>query len=93
MANKKDGQQIWPIEAGKNRTELDYNKYGRRTLRDDLGMFNRGYQWRAALIEMLRSLQTTYFPAMLLVICFDSVFFVIMQSIGQTISFAMLAAG
>ncbi|CAK7212195.1 hypothetical protein SCUCBS95973_001361 [Sporothrix curviconia] len=81
------------IEQGNNRTELDYARYGKRTLCDDLGMFNRGYQWREALLQMLRSIQTTYFPAMLLVICIDAVFFIILQSIGQTISFALLAAG
>ncbi|CAK7218216.1 hypothetical protein SBRCBS47491_003434 [Sporothrix bragantina] len=88
-----NGQQIWPVEPGHNRTELDYATYGKRTLRDDIGMFNRGYQWREAFLQMLRSIQTTYFPAMLLVICVDAVFFIILQSIGQTISFALLAAG
>ncbi|CAK7206138.1 hypothetical protein SEUCBS139899_008922 [Sporothrix eucalyptigena] len=88
-----NGQQIWPVQPGSTRTELDYATYGKRTLRDDLGMFNRGFQWREAFLQMLRSLQTTYFPAMLLVICIDAVFFIILQSVGQTISFALLAAG
>lgn len=88
-----NGQQIWPVAPGENRTALDYSTYGKRTVRDDLKMFNRGFQWREAAIQMLRSLQTTYFPAMLLVICIDAVFFIILQSIGQTISFALLAAG
>ncbi|ERT00551.1 hypothetical protein HMPREF1624_03925 [Sporothrix schenckii ATCC 58251] len=88
-----NGQQVWPVAPGEVRTALDYATYGKRTLRDDLTMFHVGFQWREAALQMLRALQTTYFPAMLLVICIDAVFFIIMQSIGQTISFALLAAG
>ncbi len=90
---RPDGQQVYPVEPGEVRTALDYETYGKRTLCDDISIFNKGFYWKAAFIEMLRSIQTTYFPAILLVICIDSVFFIILQSIGQTISFAMLAAG
>ncbi|OAA65699.1 major facilitator superfamily transporter [Niveomyces insectorum RCEF 264] len=88
-----NGIQIWPVEDGANRTAINYEKYGKRTLRDDIGMFNNGYEWKEAIIQTLRALQVTYFPAVLLVILIDAVFFIILQSMGQTIPFALLAAG
>ncbi len=52
-----------------------------------------GFEWKETGIQVLRTLQTTYFPAILMVVMIDSMFFIIMQSVGQTISFALLAAG
>jgi hypothetical protein len=56
-------------------------------------MFNRGFEWKEMGIQMLRTIQSTYFPAILVVIILDGVFFIILHSVGQTISFALLAAG
>ncbi len=84
---------MWPIEPGQNRTKLDYEKYGKRTVKDDLGFFTMGFEWKETGIQILRTLQTTYFPAILMVIFMDSMFFIVLSSVGQTISFALLAAG
>jgi hypothetical protein len=89
----QDGHQLWPITPGKNRTDLDYETYGRRTWKDNLGMFNCGFEWKETGFQMLRTLQSTYFPAIVVVIILDGVFFVILHSVGQTISFALLASG
>jgi len=56
-------------------------------------MFNRGYEWKEMGIQMLRTLQTSYFPAVLMVVAMDAMFFIVLHSVGQTISFALLAAG
>ena len=56
-------------------------------------MFRYGFEWKETGFQMLRTLQSTYFPAILVVIILDGAFFVILHSVGQTISFALLAAG
>lgn len=56
-------------------------------------MFNFGFEWKETGFQMLRTLQSTYFPAIVVVIVLDGIFFVILHSVGQTISFALLASG
>lgn len=87
------GVPLWPLEPGQDRTKLDYETYGRRTLKDNIGIFNMGFEWKETGIQMLRTIQSTYFPAILMVIAMDSAFFIVLVSVGQTISFALLAAG
>lgn len=87
------GQQIYPMVAGEDRTRLDYTTYGKRTMWDDLGMFNYGFEWRESVNNIVATLRTIVFPAVMWATLVQTVFGLFMSASGQVISFALLAAG
>lgn len=87
------GQRLWPVEPGANRTALDYNTYGRRTMWDDIGVFNCGYEWREAANQLVATFKTIAFPAIVWATLLQTLFGITMGVTGQATSFALLAAG
>lgn len=87
------GQRLWPIEPGADRTALDYNTYGRRTMWDDIGIFNCGYEWREAANQLMATFKTIAFPAIVWATLLQTLFGITMGVTGQATSFALLAAG
>lgn len=84
---------MWPIAPGKDRCELDYNKYPKRTRFDDLGMFQFGFMWREAGNTIIATVKTMIFPAVLWTTLLQAVMGIFMGATGQILSFALLAAG
>lgn len=84
---------LWPVEPGENRTALDYVTYGRRTMWDDIGMFNCGYEWKEAGIQLVATFKTIAFPSIIWATLLQTLFSVTMGVTGQATSFALLAAG
>lgn len=87
------GQQIYPMLPGEDRTRLDYNTYGPRTRWDDLGMFNFGFEWREAGSNIIATMRTVFFPAIIWATLLQTVFGITMGATGQIVSFSLLAAG
>ncbi|KAK1452395.1 major facilitator superfamily transporter [Colletotrichum cuscutae] len=87
------GHQLWPIAAGEDRTQLDYATYGARTRWDDLGFFQSGTHWKDAGLQIIATLKTTMFPAVLWCTLLQVAFGMVMGATGQATSFALLAAG
>lgn len=87
------GQRLWPVEPGASRTALDYNTYGRRTMWDDIGVFNCGYEWREAANQLMATFKTIAFPAIVWATLLQTLFGITMGVTGQATSFALLAAG
>ncbi|KAK1622842.1 major facilitator superfamily transporter [Colletotrichum phormii] len=87
------GHQLWPIAAGEDRTQLDYATYGTRTRWDDLGFFQNGTHWKDAGLQIIATLKTTMFPAVLWCTLLQVAFGMVMGATGQATSFALLAAG
>ncbi|KAJ4390954.1 hypothetical protein N0V93_004553 [Gnomoniopsis smithogilvyi] len=95
MRSKEElsGQRLWPVEPGENRTALDYTSYGRRTMWDDIGVFNCGYEWREAANQLMATFKTIAFPAIVWSTLLQTLFGITMGVTGQATSFALLAAG
>ncbi|KXH67483.1 major facilitator superfamily transporter [Colletotrichum salicis] len=87
------GHQLWPIAAGEDRTQLDYATFGARTRWDDLGFFQSGTHWKNAGLQIIDTLKTTMFPAVLWCTLLQVAFGMVMGATGQATSFALLAAG
>lgn len=87
------GQKLWPIKEGETRTELDYTTYGPRTRWDDIGFFQYGFQWKDAGIQIVDTLKTTVFPAVIWCTLLQTAFGLVLGATGQATSFALLAAG
>ncbi|KAK8857238.1 MFS-type transporter [Apiospora arundinis] len=87
------GEKIFPIKEGADRTELDHATYGHRTMRDNIGFFIFGFEWADAGKQFLETLKSTFFPAVVFGTLVNSAFSIVQQSIGQIISFSLLAAG
>ncbi|KAI3395996.1 hypothetical protein diail_567 [Diaporthe ilicicola] len=87
------GQQLWAVEPGANRTNLDYTTYSRRSRRDDIGFFQYGFAWKEGAGQILTTAKTTLFPAVIFCTLVQTAFGVVMGATGQAVSFALLAAG
>ncbi|KAK8136120.1 hypothetical protein PG984_004060 [Apiospora sp. TS-2023a] len=92
-AQELAGEKIYPIPEGSDRTELDYTTYGQRTMKDNIGFFIFGFEWADAGKQFIDTLKTTIFPAVIFGTLVNSAFSIVQQSIGQIISFSLLAAG
>ncbi|KAK8112065.1 major facilitator superfamily transporter [Apiospora kogelbergensis] len=64
-ARELAGEKIYPISEGADRTELDYATYGQRTMKDNVGFFTLGFQWLEAGKQLIDTLKTTMFPAVI----------------------------
>lgn len=87
------GQHIYPMVPGEDRTRLDFKTYGPRTRWDDWGLFNKGWEWRAAANDVVATFKTMVFPAVVFATLLQTVSGLTMGATGQVISFALLAAG
>jgi hypothetical protein len=75
------------------RPELDYQSYSAPTAGTYMGLFPFGFEWKNAGISMLRTLQSTYFPAIIWVTLANTAFLVVNSASQQISSFALLAQG
>ncbi|KAI1333779.1 major facilitator superfamily transporter [Xylariaceae sp. FL0016] len=87
------GQKLWPVVEGHDRTELDLATYGPRTTRTNLRLFPDVFEWKKAGQAIVECAKSTLFPSVLWAILVNSAFMTIQSATGQTISFALLAAG
>lgn len=87
------GQKVYPLEPGETRPRLDPNLYGPRTIWTTIGMFQFGFEWKAAFISIFDSIRTTFLPAMVWATLANSAFNIINQAAQQLGSFALLAQG
>ena len=62
-------------------------------MKDNVGFFTLGFQWLEAGKQLIDTLKTTMFPAVIFGTLVNSAFSIVQQSIGQIISFSLLAAG
>lgn len=81
------------MAPGESRTKLDFATYGARTWWDDLGVFNCGYEWREAANQIVATVKTILFPAIVWATLLQTVFGITMGATGQAVSFALLGAG
>lgn len=56
-------------------------------------MFNYGFEWREALNNLVSTVRTMFFPAVVWATLLQTVFGITMGATGQVVSFALLAAG
>lgn len=87
------GARIYPIPEGASRPDLDFETYGKRTLWSDFGVFQMGFDFKAAGISMLNTVRTTFFPTVLWCVLTNSIFIITNQATHQITSFALLAHG
>ncbi|KAF3802145.1 hypothetical protein GCG54_00012391 [Colletotrichum gloeosporioides] len=87
------GHQLWPVAPGESRTQLDYATYGERTRWDDIGFFQTGTHWKDAGKQIVDTIKTTMFPAVMWCTLLQVAFGMVMGATGQATSFALLAAG
>jgi len=59
----------------------------------EIGLFQYGFQWKAAARSLLDTLRSTLFPAVLWSVLANSIFIVAQQATAQLTSFALLAQG
>lgn len=60
---------------------------------DDIGVFNCGYEWKDAGMQMVATFKTIMFPAIVWATLLQTVFGISMGVTGQATAFALLAAG
>ncbi|CAI4211706.1 unnamed protein product [Parascedosporium putredinis] len=87
------GARIYPIPEGASRPDLDFETYGKRTLWSDFGVFQMGFDFKAAGLSMLNTVRTTFFPTVLWCVLTNSIFIITNQATHQITSFALLAHG
>ncbi|KAH8885590.1 major facilitator superfamily transporter [Thozetella sp. PMI_491] len=87
------GQELWPIPDGEDRTPLDYETYGHRTWKDNIGLFTHGVAWKEGLKQLFQTMRSTLFPAVAFCVVINAAYSIVLQGVGQSISFALLAAG
>lgn len=87
------GQELWPIPEGADRTPLDYTTFGSRTRKDDLAFFTFGFEWKEATKQLLQTIRTIIFPAVIYCVIVNTAYSVVLQGMGQIISFALIGAG
>lgn len=87
------GKSEEKLPPGVSRPELDYRRYGSRTLWTNIGMFHYGFEWGNAGKSMLDTLRSTFFPAVVWSILANSIFLITNQAAQQLGSFALLAQG
>ncbi|KAG6361451.1 hypothetical protein INS49_009678 [Diaporthe citri] len=87
------GKSEEKLEPGAVRPQIDYARFGPRTLWTNIGIFNYGFEWKNAGKSMLDTLRTTFFPAVVWGVLANSVFLVTNQAAQQLGSFALLAQG
>lgn len=85
--------KLWDYPPGKNRPDLDYMTYGKRTRWDDIGFFQYGIMWREAANTIVATVKTIIFPAIIWTTLLQAVTGIIMGATGQVLSFALLGAG
>lgn len=90
---KPAGKKVYPIPEGEDRVPINYATFGTRTWKDDLGMFNFGFEWKESGVQLLNTLKVTFFPAVIFGTLVNSAFSIVQQSTGQIISFSLLASG
>ncbi|KAG7286422.1 hypothetical protein NEMBOFW57_008732 [Staphylotrichum longicolle] len=87
------GQQLYPVEPGKNRPEIDRDRYPTPTQWSYMGLVQNGSEWRLAGMSMLNTLRTTPFPAIVWATVANSIFVIVNSAAQQISSFALLAQG
>ena len=87
------GQELWPVPEGEDRTPIDYETYGHRTWRDNISFFTFGVHWKEGTKQLFQTVRCTIFPAVLYCVLINAAYSIVLQGIGQSISFALLAAG
>lgn len=60
---------------------------------DDIGIFNCGYEWREAGMQMVATFKTITFPAIVWATLLQTLFGITIGITGQATSFALLGAG
>lgn len=85
--------KLWDYPPGKDRPDLDYMTYGKRTRWDDIGFFQYGIMCREAANSIVATVKTIIFPAIIWTTLLQAVTGIIMGATGQVLSFALLGAG
>ncbi|KAF2096178.1 major facilitator superfamily transporter [Rhizodiscina lignyota] len=95
MRSKEElnGQPVSPLCSGRTRPCLNYTSYGERTLWTDLGLFQSGFEHRAAAKSMLDTLRTMFYPNVLWVVIINGVVLSIDMAAGQVLSPVLIASG
>ncbi|KAK3904236.1 major facilitator superfamily domain-containing protein, partial [Staphylotrichum tortipilum] len=87
------GQQLHPIEPGKNRPEIDRTNHQTPTQWSYMRLLQNRAEWKQAGKSMLNTLWTTPFPAIIWATVTNSTFLIVNSAAQQISSFALLAQG
>lgn len=85
--------KLWEHAPGKDRPDLDYVTYVKRSRWDDIGFLQYGIMWREAGNSIVATVKTIIFPAIIWTTLLQAVTGIIMGATGQVLSFALLGAG
>ncbi len=81
------------MDEVENRTRLDPETYGRRTMWTNIGLFQFGFEWKNAGLSIFQALCTTFFPAVFYSVIVNCVLYTATTGATQLTSFALVAAG
>jgi MFS family permease len=87
------GKSIHYIYPGENRPRLDEATYGPRTFKHDLRLFDGAVRTKEALVSVVDTAKTMFFPSILWSIAVDSVFISLQLAMAQTGSSVLIASG
>ncbi|TLD31962.1 gb [Venturia nashicola] len=87
------GKNVYYLFPGENRPRLDAVTYGPRTIWTNLGIFQNGFEHKAAGRSIIDTLRTMMFPNILWVIAVNSMFIAIQGAAGQSGSSVLIASG
>lgn len=93
LTRRIGGQQLHPVEPGKDRPEIDLTRYPAPTQWSYMGLVQNGSEWKQAGMSMLDTLRTTPFPAIVWATVANSIFVIVNSAAQQISSFALLAQG
>ncbi|EFQ34331.1 major facilitator superfamily transporter [Colletotrichum graminicola] len=87
------GQTVYSLKPGQNRPQIDYMAYTPRTVWTNIGVFQNGFELKAAAKSMLDALRSTYFPVVIWAVFLNTAGIVMNQASSQITPFALLAQG
>ncbi|QDS76825.1 hypothetical protein FKW77_002884 [Venturia effusa] len=92
-AEELSGKNVYYLFPGEGRPRVDALTHGSRTLWTNLGLFQNGFEHRAAIQSMIDTLRTMCFPNIIWVIAVNGIFFAVQGAAGQTGSSVLIASG
>jgi len=92
-AKELSGKSEYYIFPDENRPRPDAAVYGRRTWWTEIGIFQNGFENKAAGRSMIDTLRTMFFPNIIWAIAVNSLFVSAQNAAGQTGSAVLIASG
>lgn len=87
------GYNVYEIGPDEDRPQLDTTRFRQRSIWDNVGFFNSGFELRQAGIAILNTLRTTLLPVVLWATAANAAFLASTTAGSQLLSFALLTQG